>query len=612
MSFMALAPEHPLAAAVATKDKGAAEFIAECRRMGTSEAVIETMEKKGWDTGIRVRHPFMADVTFPVWIANFVLMEYGTGAIFGCPAHDQRDLDFARKYGLPVPPVVLPPGEDPARFTIGNEAYVGQGAAFNSGFMNGLAAPDASKAAAIAELERLGVGAGVVNWRLRDWGVSRQRYWGCPIPVIHCVDCGVVPVPEVDLPVKLPEDVTFERAGNPLDHHPTWKHVACPRCGKPARRETDTFDTFVDSSWYFARYCSPHVAEPVAKAAADHWMPVDQYIGGIEHAILHLLYSRFFVRAMKETGHLSIDEPFAGLFTQGMVTHESYRGEDGRWLYPGEIIRKDNGDAVHTETGEKVTIGRVEAMSKSKRNTVDPGAIITRFGADTARWFILSDNPPDRDMEWTEAGVVGAFRFTQRLFRLTEAVAALPATDASPETPNPQEQSRAARVLRRATHRTIAAVTEALEAFAFNVAVARVYELANAIGDAEKAPDSADLRWARREAMEMAGRLIAPMMPHLAEEVLSRLRPGGPLAADVPWPEADATLAAAETITIAVQVMGKLRGTVAVAPGSAEAEVMAAAAAEPNVARVLEGKRVVKRIYVPGRIVNFVIAGPGT
>jgi len=606
MSFLAVAPEHPLAAAAAARDPGAAGFVAECRRMGTSEAVIETMEKKGWDTGLRVRHPFMPDATFPVWIANFVLMEYGTGAIFGCPAHDQRDLDFARKYGLSVPPVVLPPGADPASFAIGDEAYVGPGVSFHSGFLDGLAAPDEAKAAAIGELERLGVGAGVVNWRLRDWGVSRQRYWGCPIPVIHCAACGVVPVPETELPVRLPEDVTFERAGNPLDHHPTWKHVACPRCGRPAQRETDTCDTFVDSSWYFARYCSPHAVTPVTRAAVDHWMPVDQYIGGIEHAILHLLYSRFFTRAMKETGHISIDEPFAGLFTQGMVTHESYRGEDGRWLYPEEVERQADGSAVHGKTGEKVAIGRVEAMSKSKRNTVDPGAIIARFGADTARWFILSDNPPDRDMEWTEAGVVGAYRFTQRLFRLAEGVAALPAGDDVGDALGAE-----ARGLRRVTHRTIAAVTEALESFAFNVAVARIYELANAIAEAEKAADAPDLRWARREAIEMAARLSAPMMPHLAEEILSRLRPDGPLVAGLPWPKADAALAEAETVTIAVQVMGKLRGTVGVTPGAAEAEVVAAAEAEPNVARALEGKRIVKRIYVPGRIVNFVVAGAG-
>ena len=605
MSFLAIAPEHPLAAGVAARDAGAAAFIAACRSMGTSEAVLETQEKRGWDTGLRVRHPFLPDATYPVWIANFVLMEYGTGAIFGCPGHDQRDLDFSRKYGLSVVPVVLPPGEDEAGFSIADKAYDGPGVMINSGFLDGLAAPEAAKAAAIAGLARLGVGEGVVNWRLRDWGVSRQRYWGCPIPVIHCESCGVVPVPAADLPVVLPDDVTFDRPGNPLDHHPTWKHVACPACGQPARRETDTFDTFVDSSWYFARYCSPHAAEPVTLAAAAHWMPVDQYIGGIEHAILHLLYSRFFTRALKATGHLALDEPFAGLFTQGMVTHESYRGEDGSWLYPEEVEVRADGTAVHRQTGAAVTVGRVEAMSKSRRNTVDPGAIIDRFGADTARWFILSDNPPDRDMEWTESGAAGAYRFTPRLFRLAEAVTALPGAGEVPDTFCPE-----ARGLRRATHRAIAAVTEALESFAFNVAVARIYELANAIGDAERAPDTADLRWARQEAVEMAARLVAPMLPHLAEEILARLRPGGALATDLPWPEANAALAAADTVKIAVQVMGKLRGTVEVTPGAAEATVLAAAEAEPNVARALEGRRVVKRIYVANRIVNFVLAGP--
>ncbi len=403
MSFLAIAPEHPLAAAVSARDPEADKFVAECRSRGTSEATIETGEKLGYDTGLRVAHPFIQDATYPVWIANFVLMEYGTGAIFGCPAHDQRDLDFARKYRLDVTPVVLPPGADPASFTIGTEAYVGPGVAFNSGFLNGLDV-DAAKRAAIRNLERQGVGKGLTNWRLRDWGVSRQRYWGCPIPVIHCDACGVVPVPDDQLPVRLPDDVTFDRPGNPLDHHPTWKHVDCPHCGAKARRETDTFDTFVDSAWYFARFCSPTAEVPVVKEAVDHWMPVDQYIGGIEHAILHLLYSRFFTRGMKDTGHLSVKEPFAGLFTQGMVNHESYRAADNRWLYPDEIEKRADGTAVLRETGEKVIVGRVEAMSKSKRNTIDPGAIIARFGADTARWFILSDNPPDRDMEWTEFG----------------------------------------------------------------------------------------------------------------------------------------------------------------------------------------------------------------
>jgi leucyl-tRNA synthetase len=606
MSFLAIAPEHPLAAAVAADNAEAAEFVARCRSLGTSEAAIEAAEKLGFDTGLRVAHPFDPARSFPIWIANFVLMEYGTGAIFGCPASDQRDLDFARKYGLPVPPVVLPPETDPVGYEVADKAYDGPGTMINSGFLDALS-NEAAKRGAIEALERLGSGRGVVNWRLRDWGVSRQRYWGCPIPVIHCKACGVVPVPDAELPVKLPEDVDFSRPGNPLDHHPSWKHVACPCCGVAARRETDTFDTFVDSSWYFARFCSPGFAQPVRREAVDHWMPVDQYIGGIEHAILHLLYSRFFTRAMRDTGHLALDEPFAGLFTQGMVTHESYRGVDGRWLYPEEVERGADGSARHRETGEAVTIGRAEKMSKSKHNTVDPDAIIARYGADTARWFILSDNPPDRDMEWTEAGVTGAWRFAQRLFRQAEAVAALPGE------PMPAQFGTAAMALRRATHRTIQHVTEAVEEFSFNVAVARIHEFAAALADAEKAAAAGaaeGLSWARREAMEILSRLIAPMTPHLAEEIRARLYPDSEtLVAELPWPDSDPALAAAESVTIAVQIMGKLRGTVDMPPGAPAEDVLAAAAAEPNVARLLEGRRVVKRIHVPDRIVNFVVAG---
>ena len=604
MSFLAIAPEHPLAAAVAARDPKAAAFVAECRASGTSEVAVETGEKRGYDTGLRVKHPFIEGATYPVWIANFVLMEYGTGAIFGCPAHDQRDLDFARKYGLPVPAVVLPAGEDAANFSVGDVAFTDAGTIINSGFLNGLAAPTAAKPAAIARLEELGVGKGLVNWRLRDWGVSRQRYWGCPIPVIHCDACGIVPVPAAQLPVVLPDDVTFDKPGNPLDHHPTWKHVACPQCAKPARRETDTFDTFVDSSWYFARFCSPGAAVPVTQAAVDHWLPVDQYIGGIEHAILHLLYSRFFVRAMHQTGHVKVDEPFAGLFTQGMVTHESYKSADGAWLYPEEIEKRADGSVVQRDSGAPVVVGRVESMSKSKRNTVDPGDIIRRFGADTARWFILSDNPPERDIEWTESGVVGAYRFTQRAFRLLEAYGA-------PEPgPKPEIFGEAARNLRRATHKTIAAITDSLENFAFNVAVARIYEFANALGEAERAGAGEGLQWARFEALDAMARLIGPMMPHLAEEMYARLHPDTTqLVAELPWLESDASLAADDSITIAVQVLGKLRGTVTVAPDADEATVLAAAEAEPNVAKLLEGKRITKRIYVRGRIVNFVVAG---
>ncbi len=621
MSFLAVAPEHPLAAAVAARDPAAEKFVAECRSMGTSEAVIETAEKKGYDTGLRVRHPFVEGASYPVWIANFVLMEYGTGAIFGCPGHDQRDLDFSRKYGLDVIPVVLPPGADPATFSIGDDAYVGPGTAYNSDFLNGLDV-DAAKRAAIDALAARGVGAGVTNWRLRDWGMSRQRYWGCPIPVIHCESCGVVPVPDDQLPVRLPDDVTFDRPGNPLDHHPTWKHVDCPRCGRPARRETDTCDTFVDSAWYFARYCCASATDvPLVRAAVDHWMPVDQYIGGIEHAILHLLYSRFFTRALKDIGDIGVEEPFTGLFTQGMVNHESYRsapGPNGTWLYPNEVVKQPDGTVLHRVTGEPVVVGRVEAMSKSKRNTIDPGDIIARYGADTARWFILSDNPPERDMEWTEAGAAGAFRFTQRLFRLAEAVG--PGEGPVGETSDswnawksetrPDSFGPRGLVLRRAAHRAIAAVTEALESFAFNVAVARLYELANAITDAERAAAEPGLDWARREAVETLARLSAPMMPHLAEEVMAYLNPGTTtLVADQPWPEPEPDLLIAESVTIAVQVMGKLRGTIAMSPDLPAETVIAAAEAEPNVALALAGKRIVRRIHVPNRIVNFVTAG---
>ena len=596
MSFLAIAAEHKLAAAIAARDPAAAAFVAECRSLGTSEAVIEAAEKLGYDTGLRVRHPFLPDATFPVWIANFVLTEYGTGALFGCPAHDQRDLEFARKYNLQVTPVVLPPDTDAATFAIGSAAYTGPGTMIGSDFLNGMAV-DAAKPAAIAALEARGLGQGVTNWRLRDWGVSRQRYWGCPIPIIHCAACGVVPVPDADLPLRLPDDATFDKPGNPLDHHPTWKHTTCPTCGKAALRETDTFDTFVDSSWYFARFCSPQADRPVDRMAADGWLPVDQYIGGIEHAILHLLYARFFTRALRESGTLSVAEPFAGLFTQGMVTHESYRAEDGAWLSPDEVLREPNGVITARATGARVTVGPGEKMSKSRRNTVDPERILSRYGADTARWFILSDNPPERDMEWTEAGIAGAFRFTQRLFRLIDAAA-------SADTGTDEAASLA---LRRATHRTIAAVTDALDGFAFNVAVARLYELANAMQDADRA--GADPA-ARREAAGIAARLAAPMMPHLAEEAWRQLEPdAGTLVAQMPWPKADPALLVADSVTIAVQVMGKLRGTVQMAPDATAELVIAAAEAEPAVAKSLEGRRIVKRIHIPNRIVNFVVAG---
>lgn len=597
LSFVGISAEHPLARKIADTNPQAAAFIEECRRLGTSEEVIEAAEKRGFDTGLRVVNPLDPEKTAPVWIANFVLMDYGTGAVFGCPCGDQRDLDFARKYDLPVPQVLLPSGQEAETFVLGKKAVSGNATLFNSGFLDGLD-PTEARTKVIERLEGLGAGKGVVNWRLRDWGISRQRYWGCPIPVIHCDTCGPVPVPDEQLPVILPEDVTFDRPGNPLDHHPSWKHVACPHCGKPAVRETDTFDTFVDSSWYFARFTSPHAETPTVPAAANGWLPVDQYIGGIEHAILHLLYARFFTRAMHEAGHLDVNEPFAGLFTQGMVTHESYRDESG-WLYPEEVVRQGD-KVVRRETGTPVQVGRSEKMSKSKRNTVSPVDIIERFGADTARWFVLSDSPPERDMEWTASGVAAAARFGQRLHRLVSAVAARDAADSV--------HGAAGDDLRRVTHRAIAAVGDALEAFTPNVAVARLHELTSALGDAERV-EGAGIAAARREAAQVLCLLVAPMMPHLAEDMMAVLEPGSALVVERPWPEAEEKWLAVQSVTIGVQILGKLRGTIEVPPNAPKEDVLAAAKSEPNVARLLEGKRLVKAIHVPNRIVNFVVAG---
>ncbi|MDP2621792.1 MAG: leucine--tRNA ligase [Hyphomicrobiales bacterium] len=613
-SFMALSPDHPLSAAAAEADPKLAAFIAECRKIGTSVAALESTAKKGYDTGIRVRHPFIADKLLPVYVANFILMDYGTGAIFGCPAHDQRDLDFVRAYGLEVIPVVLPDGADPASFTIGDEAYVEDGTLFNSGFLNGLSVPAAIEAAA-KRLERRTLrgrpqGRRQTNYRLRDWGISRQRYWGCPIPIVHCADCGAVPVKEAELPVTLPEDVTFDKPGNPLDRHPTWKNAPCPACGKAARRETDTMDTFVDSSWYFVRFTAPMAETPTDRAAADAWLPVDQYIGGIEHAILHLLYSRFFTRAMRATGHVGMDEPFAGLFTQGMVVHETYRRKDGTWASPAEVrVREEGGlrTAALIDTGEAVEIGGIEKMSKSRRNTVDPSDIIEAYGADTARWFMLSDSPPERDVNWTEEGVNGAWRFMQRLWRL---IGDCETAIAPAGTPLPQSLSDRALALRRAAHKALNAVDTDLARLRFNRAVAAVYELANsltaALADARgKGAAAPDMAAVLREAVEILVQMTAPMMPHLAEECWRRLG-HETLIAEQPWPAADQAMLVQDTITIAVQVNGKRRDELTIPRDAAKEEIEKAALALANVARALGGKPVRKVIVVPQRIVNVV------
>ena len=597
-SFIALSPNHPLALRLSESDRELAAFIAECNRMSTSEAVIETAEKRGYHTRLAAIHPFDETRRVPVYVANFVLMEYGTGAIFGCPAHDQRYLEFARKYGLPVIPVVLPPGEVKATFSVGDTAFVEDGTLINSAFLDGLSVADAKRVAG-ERLEELGRGERTTVFRLRDWGVSRQRYWGCPIPVIHCQQCGIVPVAEQDLPVELPRDITFEKPGNPLNHHPSWKYVDCPRCGEPAQRETDTLDTFFDSSWYFLRFCSARAPVAFEREAVDYWMPVDQYIGGIEHAVLHLLYSRFFMRALTRCGYLDLDEPFAGLFTQGMVCHETYQSETGEWLFPEEVHTAEDGRLVDA-AGRPVTPGRHEKMSKSKRNVVGLDAIVDTYGADTARLYLLSDSPPERDLEWTETGIEGTWRYVNRLWRMVSEPAIGLAARGSPM---PSGLSEALIAIRRTTHKTIATVTDDLEKFRFNRAVARIRELTNGLEELPASDPGAPE--VLREGLEIVARLIGPMMPHLAEEMWETLGGEG-LLAEQPWPVADPQLTRDDQVKIAVQVNGKLRGTLEIPRDLDKAAVESAALELPQVTRWLEGKPPRKVIVVPNRIVNVV------
>ena len=586
-SFAALAPDHPISADLAETNPGLAAFVAECRAGGTATADIEGQEKKGFDTGLSVTHPLDASIRLPVFVANFVLMDYGTGAIFGCPAHDQRDLDFARKYQLPVARVVAPEGEADA--PIHNEAYTGPGRLVHSRFLDGLSVED-GKAAVIARAEAEGWGRGTTVWRLRDWGVSRQRYWGTPIPIIHCDACGAVPVPKAQLPVVLPEDVSFDLPGNPLDRHPTWKHATCPACGQPARRETDTLDTFVDSSWYFIRFASAPQDQPFDRAIAEQWLPVGQYIGGVEHAILHLLYARYWTRALNRIGRLSVTEPFAGLFTQGMVTHETYSRDQGEgvgalYFSPDEVDRTGHGATLKAD-GVPVDVGRVIKMSKSKKNVVDPDTILGTYGADAVRWFMLSDSPPERDLAWSESGIDGAWRFVQRVWRIAEdAAIAAAVTDAD---------EKLARILAK----TVAAITTDIDKLQFNKAVARLYELVTAI---ERAPASVT----RADGVLTLLRLVSPMVPHLAEEAWALLgRPG--MVIDAGWPVADPVLLIDDTVIIAIQVNGKLKDSFEAAKGADKAALEAEVLAREKVVRALEGRTPRKIVIVPDRLVNIV------
>ncbi|GGF58990.1 leucine--tRNA ligase [Terasakiella brassicae] len=599
-SFCAISANHPIAVELAETNPDLQAFIEECNKTGTSEEAIEKAEKKGFDTGLKVKHPLDESWELPVYVANFVLMEYGTGAIFGCPSGDQRDLDFARKYDLPVVPVVAPADlENPESFTIENDAFTDDGVMINSDFMTGMSVAEAKKAI-FAKCAELNIGEKEVNYRLRDWGVSRQRYWGCPIPVIHCDSCGIVPVPADQLPVELPEDVDFDEPGNPLDRHPSWKHVDCPCCGKAARRETDTFDTFFESSWYFARYCSPKSENGIDKAAADYWMSVDQYIGGVEHAVLHLLYSRFFTRALKKCGYLSAEEPFTGLLTQGMICHETYKDADGNWMLPSDAVRNEDGQVIHKNDGRAVNVGPSIKMSKSKKNVVDPELIISSYGADTARLFMLSDSPPERDLEWTDSGVDGAWRYLNRLWRLiTEPKAAYPAKD----TAQPATLSDEAQKVRAQVHKTIAAVTDDLGKFHFNKAVARLRELTNTLGTLDGV--EGDDAWVLREGYEYLVRLIAPMTPHIAAELWAELGHDSILC-EVSWPVADDSLLKEDTIVMPIQVNGKRRDQLEVPVNMDIKEIEKLALASEKVQAILDGKPARKVIVVPKRIINVV------
>ena len=601
-SFLAIAPDHAITKALAADNPEIAAFQKECAKLGTSEEAIEKAPKLGIDLGIKVRHPFDPDWEIPVYAANFVLSTYGSGAVFGSPAGDQRDLDFARKYGLPVNPVVLPPDADAETHAIDTEAYTGPGTIYNSDFLNGLSTKDAINAA-IEKLEELKLGEGATTYRLRDWGVSRQRYWGCPIPVVKCEKCGTNPVPDDQLPVRLPDDVTFDVPGNPLERHPTWKHTNCPVCGGEALRETDTLDTFADSSWYFARFAAPADDKPVDADLAAYWLPVDQYIGGVEHAVLHLLYSRFFMRAMRDCDLVPLQsgEPFAALFTQGMVTHETYKSADDKWLSPEEIEQKDNA-LIEITTGKPVAVGPIEKMSKSKKNTVDPTEIISDFGADVARWFVLSDSPPERDVEWTQSGVEGSWRFAQKVWAVVDELpegapaygVALPDMD------------DAATEIRKTSHRALQAIEDAIESFRFNSAIATVHEWVNALRKAESLEATPSVLAARVEAAGFLAHALVPFMPHLAEECWARIGGTGLVSAGT-WPVVEDSLLKDDTISMPVQVNGKKRAEIQVAADASKDDIEAIALSNEQVTAHTSGKTVRKVIVVPGRIVNIVV-----
>lgn len=592
-TFLGISPDHPFVEKLAKSIPSLQTFVTECRASGSSQKDRDTAEKKGFNTGLTLQHPFLKGKSLPLYVANFVLMDYGTGVIFGCPAHDERDYEFAQKYKLPILPVVKGPEETPL-------PYEGEGILINSDFLDGMSVKEANEEV-IRRLVEQKIGVREINYKLRDWGVSRQRYWGCPIPMIHCPTCGIIPVPEDQLPVKLPDDVTFDQPGNPLDNHPTWKHVNCPKCGEPAERETDTFDTFVDSSWYFARYCAPDFSQPIDKESAEFWLPVDQYIGGIEHAILHLLYARFFTKALKKCGYWNLSEPFKNLLTQGMVCHETYRDHAGSWVYPHQV-EKRNGQVVKSIDGTPIKVGRSEKMSKSKSNVIPANKIVKEYGADTVRLFMLSDSPPERDIEWTDAGIEGSWRYLNKVWRLVTSH--LSTIKSVKSTEIPSEFTENALGLRKFTHKTIFHVSEDIERFHLNRYIARLRELTNTLENFS--PTESSEAWALHEALHTLVILLSPALPHLGETLWAELG-HPPFVYNAPWPKADSELLQEESFKLAIQVNGKMRGTIEVSPHLNEEEIKKLVLDLPLVKAQVQDKPLKKFIFIPGKVANVVL-----
>ena len=585
-SFCAISIDHKITKEISLKDNGIKKFILSCNQTNPDK------EKKGYKTGLSIKHPFIKNKLLPVYIANFVLMDYGSGAIFGCPAHDQRDLDFALKFNLEVVPVILPTNENQENYKIINDAYTGVGKLINSGFLNEKSIEDA-KDSVIKELLDRKIGNKKITYKLRDWGLSRQRYWGCPIPILYREDGKIIPVAKKDLPVKLPDIKNITGKGNILQDMEDWKNTTCPETGMKAIRETDTFDTFFESSWYFLRYCNPRNANAFEKNDINYWLPVDQYIGGIEHAILHLLYSRFFTKALRDLGHIEIDEPFKGLFTQGMVTHKTFKNTNGEWVSPEDVVYVN--EDMFDKNNSKIQAGKIEKMSKSKKNVIDPSSIIEIYGADTARWFMLSDSPPDRDLEWTDSGIAGSYKFINRIWETANNII---------NSKDFIEDINDSDLLLSDVDNAINSVTKNIEEFHYNKCVAEIYKLQNSIQKytTKKSVSKKILM----SAVSSLSLLIQPFTPHLSEELWGALGGNG-LAIKQTWPKT-LQIKQKKSYSVPVQINGKLKDLVTLDFTPDEQEFIRMLKDNKKIKNGLENKKVIKTIYIPNKIINFVVS----